>query len=199
MPREPRRFVVIAALLLSVLYGAGALAQNWSRLKDDGVHDPKSPAVKDKQEPAEALKPLFDAAPDPDLGNQVRWAKLLEQGVIQPRTNLWPDTKIRVLDLDIYLDVDGSMPVVRFPHKAHTMWLDCSNCHTSIFKDHAGETPISMLTILEGEQCGVCHGAVAFPLTECLRCHSVRQVDFPAIAERLKLRRVGPKGKVAVQ
>jgi hypothetical protein len=30
-----------------------------------------------------------------------------------------------------------------------------------------------MQKILDGEQCGVCHGAVAFPLTECRRCHSV--------------------------
>ena len=27
--------------------------------------------------------------------------------------------------------------------------------------------------ILQGEYCGQCHGAVAFPLTQCLRCHSV--------------------------
>jgi hypothetical protein len=26
-----------------------------------------------------------------------------------------------------------------------------------------------------GEHCGRCHGAVAFPLTECTRCHSVQQ------------------------
>ena len=30
-----------------------------------------------------------------------------------------------------------------------------------------------MMLILQGEKCGLCHGAVAFPLTECLRCHSV--------------------------
>ena len=32
-----------------------------------------------------------------------------------------------------------------------------------------------MLLILAGEKCGLCHGAVAFPLTECLRCHSVQR------------------------
>jgi hypothetical protein len=30
-----------------------------------------------------------------------------------------------------------------------------------------------MNQILHGEQCGLCHGAVSFPLTECNRCHSV--------------------------
>jgi hypothetical protein len=29
------------------------------------------------------------------------------------------------------------------------------------------------MLILSGEKCGLCHGAVSFPLTECKRCHSV--------------------------
>jgi hypothetical protein len=33
--------------------------------------------------------------------------------------------------------------------------------------------------VLSGEKCGLCHGAVAFPLTECNRCHSVQR-DSPA-------------------
>jgi hypothetical protein len=32
---------------------------------------------------------------------------------------------------------------------------------------------MNMLQILSGEKCGQCHGAVAFPLTECARCHRV--------------------------
>jgi hypothetical protein len=32
-----------------------------------------------------------------------------------------------------------------------------------------------------GEQCGVCHGAVAFPLTVCGRCHNTpRDKPLPA-------------------
>jgi c(7)-type cytochrome triheme protein len=65
------------------------------------------------------------------------------------------------------------MPIVRFPHRQHTLWLDCVNCHDHLFKAETGATNFSMLKILEGEQCGVCHGAVSFPLTECFRCHSV--------------------------
>jgi c(7)-type cytochrome triheme protein len=161
------------------------------------LHDPKSPAIKLKQEPGEALGAIAKKAPDTGLGNQVRWVKALELGEIAPRTNLWPDTQIRVLDQDIYLNIGGSQGVVRFPHKQHTMWLDCSNCHDALFASVAGTTAISMLQILEGEQCGVCHGAVAFPLTECVRCHSVPQADFPVVERRLKLTRVGAKGKVA--
>lgn len=185
---------------LAVLLLAGAApsgAQTWSRLKDDGLHDPKSPAVRDKQEPADALSALAKQAPDVGIGNQVRWVHALDQKLITPRTNLWPDTKIRVLDQDIYLDIGGSMGVVRFPHRPHTMWLDCSNCHDHVFKSEAGATEITMLQILEGEQCGICHGAVAFPLTECNRCHSVRQTDFPHLEAEKGLQRVGKNKKAA--
>ena len=83
------------------------------------------------------------------------------------------------------VDVNGGMPAVRFPHRQHTEWLDCKNCHDGIFKMRTGETKISMFLILQGEQCGVCHGAVAFPLTECMRCHSIskqpgRKPEMPA-------------------
>lgn len=191
----------VATLILSAVLGlagvSAALAQSWTKLKDDGLHDPKSPAIRLKQEPGEALGAIAARAPDPNIGNQVRWVRALEVGAINPRTNLWPDTKIRVLDQDIYLNIGGSQAVVRFPHRQHTMWLDCSNCHDGIFKSVAGTTEIAMLLILEGEQCGVCHGAVAFPLTECARCHSVPQTEFPALEKKLGLTRVGPKLKAA--
>ena len=29
-----------------------------------------------------------------------------------------------------------------------------------------------MTNIIEGQFCGVCHGKVAFPLTDCARCHT---------------------------
>jgi len=35
-----------------------------------------------------------------------------------------------------------------------------------------GANQISMASILMGEKCGVCHGKVAFPVSECRRCHS---------------------------
>ena len=187
---------ISVVLWLCVFIAASADAQ-WVRMKDDGLHDPKSPALKDKQEPGDALKPLAAKAPDPTIGNQVRWVKALENGLINPRTNILPGTEIRVLDQDIYLDVGGSQAVVRFPHKQHTLWLDCANCHDAIFKSVAGQSDISMKSILEGEQCGICHGAVAFPLTECGRCHSVPQADFPALEKKLGLSRVGAKKQVA--
>lgn len=187
-----------AGFLLLGLWPGLALAQaTWSPLNKDGIHDRRSPGILEKQEPGLALGEIAKRTPDPSVGNQVRWVRALEEGVINPRTNLWQDTKIRVLDLDIYLSVGGSMPVVRFPHRAHTLWLDCSNCHEKIFKTKTGTSGITMLSILEGEQCGMCHGAVAFPLTECNRCHSIPQRDFQDLERRLNLVRT-TSGKAAV-
>lgn len=189
----------IAALVLMMFLGtSNAIGQAvWNPLGNDGLHDRRSPGIKEKQEPSEALGEIAKRAPDPQVGNQVRWVKALEDGVINPRAALWSETKTRTLDLDIYLSIGGSMPIVRFPHKAHTLWLDCNNCHERVFKSKLGTTEITMLSILEGEQCGMCHGAVAFPLTECNRCHSVPQSEFPILESKLGLQR-SSSGKAAV-
>jgi c(7)-type cytochrome triheme protein len=141
----------------------------WLPLHKDGLHDPRGAAIGLLQQPEQALSVL----PRDSAGNMVNWVKALETGAINPRTNLLPETNVRVLDQDLIIAKFGSMPAVKFPHRQHTMWLDCSNCHNELFKDKAGANKFSMTAILNGEQCGVCHGAVAFPLTECYRCHSV--------------------------
>lgn len=176
----------LAAMLVLLLACAAAGAQpararaderQWSSIARDGVHDPRSPAVKLLQEPREALAPL----PPDTAGNQVRWVEAIRNGSILPRSSLRPETVVRTLDTDIYMDRYGSMPIVRFPHREHTQWLDCSNCHEALFKSKAGANEITMLRILQGEQCGQCHGAVSFPLTECTRCHNTPR---PAAAQR---------------
>lgn len=169
----------LAALALAVSMPVQA-QQQWQPLAQDGLRDPASPAVKVLQQPADALSKL---APD-SAGNQVRWVKALEEGQIKPRSTLRGDTKVQTYDKDALLNLKGGMPVVRFPHDIHTKWLDCSNCHDHLFKKQRGATQISMFLILQGEQCGVCHGAVAFPLTECGRCHNTKREDALAELER---------------
>ena len=161
----------LLALIAAVAFTGTAFAQGepWDPLSDDGLHDPEGPGIKLLQQPGEALANL----PSDTAGNLVRWIPALREGVIKPRERLRPETEIQRLDRDIYLNLRGSMPAVRFPHKAHTEWLDCSNCHDHLFKRKRGASQISMFLILQGMQCGVCHGAVAFPLTECARCHSM--------------------------
>lgn len=154
------------------LLASTASAGDHVAIAKDGVHDPTNPAINLLQEPGQALSALpLDA-----VGNHVLWVKALEQGTIAPRTNVMPDTAIRVLDSDVIMPRTGEMPMVRFPHKQHTEWLDCSNCHEHLFKSKAGATKeVNMFVILQGEYCGLCHGAVSFPLTECKRCHSVER------------------------
>lgn len=141
----------------------------WSRLQDDGIHDPANAALALLQQPEEALS-LLPEAPE---GNYVDWVAALRGGAIAPRTNIFPETKIKVIENDVVLADTAGMPRVLFPHKAHTEWLDCQNCHDKIFKPVRGANPINMGAILQGEFCGQCHGAVSFPLTQCLRCHSL--------------------------
>jgi c(7)-type cytochrome triheme protein len=164
------RLARVAFCIVAVL-AATVQAGEWTPLAKDGIHDPRSPAIKLLQEPAQALSKF---TPDPvAAGNQVLWVQALDKKEIQPRERLFPKTEIRKLDRDSILNVRGGMPPVRFPHRQHTEWLDCVNCHDKVFSTTPGETKISMLKILEGEQCGICHGAVSFPLTECTRCHSI--------------------------
>lgn len=172
MLRGARRGRLLAAAgLLAV---AAIAAERWKPLANDGIHDPTSPALAVLQQPAEALSTL----PPDTAGNKVSWVKALDEGKIAPRTNILPETKVDLRTTEVLLRNTGEMPMVKFPHRQHTAWLDCSNCHDQLFAQKAGATRINMFLILQGEKCGLCHGAVSFPLTECLRCHSVER-DSP--------------------
>jgi len=160
---------LVLFLALLFMTSASVMAGEWLPLNKDEIHDPRSRAIKILQQPQEALQGL---TPD-TTGNQVRWVHALDKGEIKPRERLFSKSPVEKLDLDIIMDVKGGMPAVRFPHRPHTEWLDCTNCHDKIFARKTGGSKISMFKILQGEQCGICHGAVAFPLTECARCHSI--------------------------
>jgi len=157
---------------------ADEAGRQWAALGADGIRDPQSPAVAFLQQPSEALS-VLPVAID---GNQVDWVKALADGLINPRSSVDPKFEVRRLDLDVLMRKTAGMPLVRFPHRQHTEWLDCSNCHDKIFKRKAGTSGTNMLAILEGEFCGQCHGAVSFPLTQCRRCHSVPRTTSEAQA-----------------
>ena len=136
---------------------------------EDGIHDPTLDGTHSLQPPREA----FAGWPGLNAGNRVDWVKALAQKKIAPR---WDRENAAaepvVFDLNIVREVKGSMPDVVYPHKQHTEWLDCSNCHPAIFKPQKGANQISMAGILLGQACGACHGKVAFPVSECRICHS---------------------------
>ena len=135
-------------------------------IAEDGIHDPKGEAVHTLQSPAEAMLNF----PRDDRGI-INWVETLDQGVINPRTGLTGNEKMHAVDFDVIFQNTASMPYVRFPHRPHTIWLTCQNCHPGIFIPQRGSNPVTMAAIMAGEYCGVCHGKVAFPPYECNRCH----------------------------
>lgn len=148
----------------------------------DGIHDPAAEETHQLQPPREAFKTMVPSS----WGNQVNWVKSLWDGKINPRYDrLDPKAEPIIFDLNIVREVKGTMPDVVYPHKQHTEWLDCSNCHPAIFIPQKGANQISMAAILLGQKCGVCHGKVAFPVSECRLCHSKKK-DLAPVAEAAK-------------
>lgn len=135
------------------------------------IHDPDNPELPRLQTVGEATRHLpTDSIGFPD------WMRALREGLIKPRSSLDGKGSMEVLDLDIIMKNTREMPYVRFPHRSHTMWLDCSNCHPAPFKPVAGSTAIRMADIFRGQYCGMCHDRVAFiTFFSCNRCHSVAQ------------------------
>ena len=140
---------------------------------ESGIHDPENDMTLQLQPPATAFAKL----PKSMAGNHVNWVKALEDKTVKPR---WDRNDAAVpaivMDMNIVREVKGSMPDVVYPHKQHTEWLDCSNCHPKLFMPQKGANQISMAAILLGQKCGVCHGKVAFPVSECRLCHSRKKV-----------------------
>lgn len=178
-----RLVLSFGVLVMLWLMAANALADEliWSKgrhfqlhgeavpLAEDGIRDPTNPAIKSLQDPAEALADF-----PRDSKGILDWVKVLDQGLIDPRKGLHGEEQMFPVDFDIIFKNTGSMPNVRFPHRQHTEWLTCANCHPLIFLPQKGGNPVNMAAIIEGRYCGVCHGKVAFPPTmNCGRCHSV--------------------------
>lgn len=156
--------LIVLTALTSAVVGAG----NWQPLRNDGLHDPSNPAIEVLQEPAEALGVLVpDAA-----GNKVDWVQSVRQGLIEPRPSLDGNREPEIRDSSVVMKNTYPLFYVRFAHKPHTEWMSCATCHDEIFLPQVDANPINMGKILEGEYCGLCHGSVSFPLTECNRCHN---------------------------
>ena len=145
----------------------------WRRLINDGLHDRSNPEIGKLKEPAHSLSKL--PGKREEIGNNVDWVAAFRRGFIKPKHQLRPGPLPETRDTDIIMPRTAAMPMVRFSHSVHSEWLDCSNCHDKPFIKKAGANRINMEDILAGEYCGRCHGTVAFPATDCLRCHSVER------------------------
>jgi c(7)-type cytochrome triheme protein len=143
---------------------------------EDGIHDTENEATFKLQPPKEA----FTGLPTTEFGNHVDWVKAIDEGKLKPRWDRFDSNEEPfVMDLDIVRPVKASVPDVVFPHRQHTEWLFCSNCHPAIFIPQKGANQINMSAILLGQKCGVCHGKVSFPITtkSCKKCHSKPKPD----------------------
>jgi c(7)-type cytochrome triheme protein len=120
---------------------------------------------------------LAGRLPKERFGNGINWEKAEEEGLVKP-VDFIEGVSIKKPSLTIQKDfalgakVEG-MPDIVFSHKKHTVWNGCELCHPEIFIGvKKGATKYSMVEIFEGRYCGACHTTVAFPLTDCQRCHT---------------------------
>lgn len=75
-------------------------------------------------------------------------------------------------DFDLAAQLEG-MPEIIFSHKKHTVWNGCDLCHPDLFVGvKKGTTRYSMVELFAGRYCGACHDKVAFPQSDCQRCHT---------------------------
>lgn len=151
--------------------GTPTLRGDMALPEQDKYYDDTNPADPVLQKANQALRgfPL-------DRIGYIDWMKALRDGTIKPRSSLTGVGEMEVLDLDVIMRDTKEMPFVRFPHKSHTLWLACKNCHDGIFVAKAGANDVSMGEIFRGRYCGVCHDRVAFVTWfSCDRCHAVPQ------------------------
>ena len=167
--------ITLAALFLfpySFVH-SGLFAQTQEHEETTSAEDhPASEEPPLQGKPEEEHPVAFDYLPKTPLG-YVDWVKAITENHINPKESLDPDYRpMPPIDFDVVFQIGGDTPDVVYPHYPHTIWLDCRNCHPAIFKMKAGANPVTMEKIFRGEFCGRCHGKVAFPISDCNRCHS---------------------------
>jgi c(7)-type cytochrome triheme protein len=79
---------------------------------------------------------------------------------------------------DVVIKVRETGPVT-FRHSQHTVKGSCSDCHNKLFNTGPNKH-VSMAQMEKGQSCGACHnGKAAFSVSECAKCHPVKDVNFP--------------------
>ncbi|HEY6104032.1 MAG TPA: c(7)-type cytochrome triheme domain-containing protein [bacterium] len=129
-----------------------------------------------KRPAAPELARLTEGFPRGRFGNGIDWEAAELQKKIRPANSL-PGVSIQRKPLEIPKDYDieakvATLPEIIFSHQKHAVWGGCELCHPDIFTVKRGATKFTMEEIFKGRYCGACHGTVAFPTTDCQRCHT---------------------------
>ena len=137
-------------------------------------------AAEQKQLVRQAKKDFYKfkkTMPSAMYGNKIDWMKAESQGKIQPKDTLPGISVVQNAKMVNKRDEPRSaklpgLPDIIFSHSKHVVWNGCGMCHPDSFAIETGKTEMTMKEIIAGKFCGRCHGTVAFPLNDCLRCHS---------------------------
>ena len=125
----------------------------------------------------ESFYKFLAGMPRETFGNGINWEKAEETGNLKLIDSVdgisFKKTSMKVSgDFALKSKVEG-MPDIIFSHQKHTVWNGCELCHPDIFVGiRKGASKYSMIELFDGQYCGVCHDKVAFPQTDCKRCHA---------------------------
>jgi c(7)-type cytochrome triheme protein len=124
-----------------------------------------------------------ETLPRAGFGNEIDWAKALNDGFIKPANTLSKEYTPMPLPSNLLnslkLGTPASKSEVTFSHQEHYAELDCSSCHPEIFNiKKRGTELFSMEKNVYGSFCGTCHMRAAFPMNDCHRCHPDIKENF---------------------
>jgi c(7)-type cytochrome triheme protein len=124
----------------------------------------------------EKFTSFLEMMPSEKFGNSINWEKAEREGKIKLTDYIegvsTTRAKMKIQHDTILKGKLEGMPDILFSHTKHAVWNGCELCHPDIFGIRKGGTKYTMGEIFEGKYCGACHSFVAFPLTDCRRCHS---------------------------
>lgn len=115
-----------------------------------------------------------------DQGGYVDWNEAERRRLVKPsdvRPGASTQKPSMKIDRNFDIDVKGTwLGRVAFSHRKHAGWNGCEQCHPEIFPvTKRGSAKYTMASLRDREFCGVCHSTVAFPISECARCHGTQR------------------------
>lgn len=133
---------------------------------------------------AEVIKPpdvdyagIYQALPRDSKG-AVDWMGALSDSVITPKPGIDPAaTAARTTDAEIeFFNTGNPGKAATFRHATHTQWLNCKNCHNSIFKKSDENLQFTHDDMEQkGLYCGACHFKVVVVQGGCKGCHAKKK------------------------